>query len=165
MRTAIGGGCDKQQQPRQPGGGVHLVEVADHAAVKAAAGERESGNQARQPTVAGAAHEQKTAEGEQPGVQGGAEVDLLGDGEPEQRKMERIEECGLRVGKEGRTHEDVGIPEGDASAAQGFAGVGAIGREVEQDVAGGEHAIAEEQRGIERRHEEGEKQCGIKGVR
>ena len=60
--------------------------------------------------------------------------------------MQRVEHSGLRVGKEGRTEKNIGIPKRNLSSTKGCGRVVSIGVEVVQNVAARQHSVCEEQR-------------------
>ena len=70
--------------------------------------------------------------------------------------MQGIQRRCLRIGKKGRAHKDVGVPEGNVSSAQGSGCIVAVGIEVVENVAAGQYAIRKQKAVEEQQDEEGQ---------
>ena len=79
----------------------------------------------------------------QPDVQDDAPGYLLGCGQPQQRPVKGVEDRYLRVGQQRSAHEKVGIPQGQPSRAQRFAGQVAVWIKVGEHVEAGQHTVGE----------------------
>jgi hypothetical protein len=64
-------------------------------------------------------------------------------GQPRQRKVERVQDPGLAVGKEGHAHEEIRIPQREVAMAHDVGGVIPVGIKIKERVAARKDEIGE----------------------